>query len=1721
MTEKNFEIAMKYQTIREMVDGFDKDKLGVAAFRTKVGDSYWNISYGELQEYVKVLGNILLQMGIKKGDHIGILSENRNEWGIVYLTAVSIGAVIVPFDIFAKAEELLGIVKASDVVLIFTSNNFMDKITSIKPKIKKIRKVVCFDPHEKIYDDELNKTIGKDKGAINIKKFNEKIQDIEIQEFRSDIPYEEYEYILFNSLYNTGIKILENGVDSYSKNIVKPEDPASMIYMHGKIFAVLPHSAIILNAYGYLNTVKYPDKEGEKFISQLPLSHTYPTMFGFIVPLLTYSEVTFISSSKTKIIAQTMRETGTNCITFVPLMLEKVYKDIYSNLFKNKLFPNELFAENTDRKEFFRKALESPGGKEIIGKVIDDLGLNTIRLFLLGGAPLDKEVIEGMQLLGFTVLEGYGLTETSPVVTYNTFEKNRPGSIGIPLVNVEVKIDKPNEDGNGEVLVKGPNVMKEYYNQPEETKKVLTEDGWLHTGDIGRFDEDDFIFITGRCKDVIVSKGGKNIYPAGIEKSLLKSKYFAQVHILPRIDYEKGEYPFALIYPDFEAISGLEKESNKKFSEEEIKALVDFELKKITQKMATYKIPGGFKISNEPLKEKNLIFIFKDTEIENAPEKKEAAGVPEEKGKPKKKKTRKSISQYTKKIQDYLVKTSAEVLSVSSSEIDTEETFLELFDSAELIKISEMLEREIEIELHPTLLFEYQNIKELSEYFAIEYADKFTNYFGEEFEEDYEEEEIEEIIEVQQVAKRKPAPGDHEQIAIVGMSGIFPKSKDLDEFWAHLEAGDDCISEIPKDRFNWEDYYGNSLEEENKMSTKRAGFIDDIDKFDTLFFNISPREAELMDPQQRIFLETVYSAIEDAGCTLSSLSGTMTGLFVGVATHDYSELQDSNLREIEAYTSTGWAHSILANRISYLLNLSGPSEPIDTACASALFAIHRAVKSIQEGESEMAIAGGVNALITPKLFIAFSKAGMLAPDGKCKTFDSSANGYVRGEGSGAVFIKPLSRAIEDGNRIYAVIKSTSVNHGGYANSLTAPNPNRQAELLVTAFSNGGISPDTVTYIETHGTGTSLGDPVEINGLKKAFSELYKKFGKKQIKKNYCGLSSVKTNIGHLETAAGIAGVIKVLLSMKNKKLPATVHFKELNPYIKLDDTPFYIVDKTTPWNNLQDENGNDIPRRAGVSSFGFGGSNSHIVLEEYTNPEFNGNSYKNTSLVILFSAKDEGSLKRYAEKFIAFLQKPENKDIPLVSIAYNLLERRDHLDERLAIVASSKEELQEKLELYAQGSEDIEKFHKGNRKKRGAKAQFILDGDDGKQFLDILINEKKYGKLAQLWVFGVNIDWGFLYQSGEPYMISLPTYAFARNSYWIKKADEDVRTAKKHASAASPLPVTKVDEEKEIEKDLNELITKKVNSQKIISDEPINIDDIDSDLFLKAEEYFKRIFSKEIKLSVSQIDSKEDFETFGIDSIMIAGLLKEIEKDFGAISKQVFFEYDNISSLIRYFIENHFQTLKKILSHEDSIINTESFKKTEEYLKNLFSEALKVPIAEIDGEDNFESFGIDSLIITKLFIDLEDKFGDLPKDLFFVYNTINDLAVYLVKNYSEAPGEVSPKEETVAPKEEKSDGAKEIKIVPGKLDENALLEKTEKYLVDLLATGIGLPKDQINLTEDLETYGVDSLMIANILKQIEKDFGETSKMLFFEYTTIKELAKYFVKKHSEKIQEME
>lgn len=507
-------------------------------------------------------------------------------------------------------------------------------------------------------------------------------------------------------------------------------------------------------------------------------------------------------------------------------------------------------------------------------------------------------------------------------------------------------------------------------------------------------------------------------------------------------------------------------------------------------------------------------------------------------------------------------------------------------------------------------------------------------------------------------------------VAIVGMACRFPGAPDLRTFWSLLCDGRDAISEVPKER--WDHSRFGVDERLAKGGLRYGGFVEGIADFEPEFFGISPREAERIDPQQRLLLETTWHALEDAGIDPRRLSGSLVGVFVGISNADYARRTVGG--PPDPHAGTGSALSIAANRISYQFDFRGPSMTVDTACSSSMVALHLACGALRRGEANVAIAGGVNLVLDPDLSAHFATAGFLSADGRCKAFDARANGYVRSEGVGLVILKPLTRALADGDRIYAVVAGSAVNQDGRSNGLTAPNQRSQEGVLREAYQRAGVAPSDVVYVEAHGTGTALGDPIEAAALGRVLA-------KDRPPEHKCLLGSVKTNIGHLEAAAGIAGVIKVALALHRKKIPPSLHFERPNPYIDFNALPLRVITALEEWPA-------HLEPIAGVSSFGFGGTNAHAVLRGVDAPlsfETTFGLTRSTTLVAL-SAESEASLTDLARSYVKALSDPDAPSLASIAKAAGL--RRTHLKHRLAIRGSSKDEVVALLSSHLAGRRD-------------------------------------------------------------------------------------------------------------------------------------------------------------------------------------------------------------------------------------------------------------------------------------------------------------------------------------------------------------------------------------------------------------------------------------------------
>ena len=837
------------------------------------------------------------------------------------------------------------------------------------------------------------------------------------------------------------------------------------------------------------------------------------------------------------------------------------------------------------------------------------------------------------------------------------------------------------EDRIGEIWVSGPSVALGYWGRPPETEELLRatlgdgEGPFLRTGDLG-FLKDGELFVTGRLKDMIILRG-RNIYPQDIEWTA------ERCHPALRAG---GAAAFAVEIDGDERLAivqEIERNRDPGVVDEVISAIrravaeqhdIDVYAIRLIKRLSLPKTSSG-KVRRHACREGFLagsLEVIAEWTRQDAPTPSltreshgllEPATVRDGSGSP----SRDAIAAW-------LAAKVAGPLGIRADEIDVRSPLASFgIGSLQAVRLAAELEEWLGRKLTPTLVYDYPTIDALARFLAKEDLPQ----------------------------SDRPEPGNawckgREPIAIIGIGCRFPGADHPDAFWRILRDGIEGVGPIPASRWEPGALFGPGI-------PQRGGFLQSIDEFDADFFGISPREAVFVDPQHRLLLEATWEALEDGGQVPERLAGTPVGVFVGISTNDYAQLQAMRGGASDGYRITGSAASIAANRISHHFDFRGPSLAIDTACSSSLVAIQLACRSLWDGESELAMAGGVNLMLLPEVFASFAKAGFLSPDGRCKTFDAQANGYVRGEGAGMVVLKPLSRALADGDSIYALIRGGAINQDGRTNGLTAPSRSAQEAVLRSAYRQAGISPGQVDYIEAHGTGTLLGDPIELSALGAVLTE-----GRDAGRR--CAVGSVKTNIGHLEAAAGIAGLIKTALALHHRAIPPSLHFFEPNPHVAFDTLPLRVQCNLETW----PENGR--PAIAGVSSFGFGGTNAHLVLEEAptrvdARPEGEDGD-EPEEVVFPLSARSPAALWALARSFRDALASGACA-ADVRDLAYTAGARRGHHDHRLALVVASRDEIIEALDSFRRGEPHWGVVHGRRLPGRRPGIVFVFSGAGG------------------------------------------------------------------------------------------------------------------------------------------------------------------------------------------------------------------------------------------------------------------------------------------------------------------------------------------------------------------------------------------------------------------------
>ncbi|MDD5273922.1 MAG: beta-ketoacyl synthase N-terminal-like domain-containing protein, partial [Methylovulum sp.] len=773
--------------------------------------------------------------------------------------------------------------------------------------------------------------------------------------------------------------------------------------------------------------------------------------------------------------------------------------------------------------------------------------------------------------------------------------------------------------------------------------------------------------------------------------------------------------------------------------------------------------------------------------------------------------------------------------------------------------------------LPKTLLFEYPNLQVLADYFWANHQQTLLPLLA--LKAPFPAPDVASVAKAKAatsatLAARSPAPLNNPavpnvDIAIIGLAGRYPGAATLEEFWANLQTGKDCITEIPLERWDWREQFNADKNVPGKSYSKWGGFIEGVDEFDPLFFNISPRVADMLDPMVRLFLQTVWHVLESAGHTPMQVQQryqARVGVYVGAMYQHYPYHADTVHRPVVSLSS----YSAIANRVSQFFDFQGPSVAIDTMCSSALVAIHNACESLRNQECRLAIAGAVNLSIHPDKYLGLSQAQLLGSHAQSRSF-ADGDGYIPAEGVGVVLLKPLADAIADGDEIFAVIKSTTTNHAGQSQGYSTPNPHAQTRLIADNFRKSGIHPRTISYVEAAAAGSVLADSIELTALTKAFKEFTED-------RQFCALGSVKAAIGHAEAASGMSQLTKVLMQLRHQQLAPTLIPHRLNPELDFEHSPFYLQRELQHWPQpLLTIDGVErvYPRRATISAFGAGGSNAHLIIEEYQPPVTAPVSAIGPHVIVL-SAKNGSRLQAVAAQLYTFVS--VHDECLLADLAHTLQSGRVAMSCRLALVVDDLEMLRHGLQAYLHGQNPPTPLYTGDCQADDGAAQYLLSGETGAAMLQLLLAAHDLPKLALYWAKGADIPWQDLHKSGKPRMIALPGYPFAPEKCWLG------------GGARPTVPDTFTP-----------------------SSAAMVVDDM--------SQFLANALAQVLKLDKSQIKPHSAFYELGADSIALLELIRDVEERLGLpITRSDLVYYPTLEALAGYLVSLARPPLQSALS---------------------------------------------------------------------------------------------------------------------------------------------------------------------------------------------------------------
>ncbi|PWQ99245.1 type I polyketide synthase [Leucothrix arctica] len=875
-----------------------------------------------------------------------------------------------------------------------------------------------------------------------------------------------------------------------------------------------------------------------------------------------------------------------------------------------------------------------------------DADLSGLKLCISSGDVLTETTYQQfLSRFNIAVRSLYGSTEAGSIcINTDTTEQLQFGSLGAALNNVEITIKDTNgkvcpTDVTGAIWVKSPVIPPSGYDNRPELSLATFINGAYDTGDMGKKDARGHLIITGR-KQTFIDVGGYKVDIGELEEVLCQHPNIREAAALGVEIPNAGEMIKAAIVLE----SPCDEADILRFCRD---------------RLAAYKLPRIIEfrdaLPRSPLGKilkKELLSISDQESIASLADELSYLVSP-------------TPQQQLELVIDKLQEQVAITLQLDVSAISVGDSFQQLgFDSIQAAELQSRLNQLTGLALSITLLWNHPTISELAnvllgKILATQAQDSASS-----------ESEPSERIQTEQTTDSYQS---NEPIAIIGMSCRLPGGANSPEaFWTLMQNGEHGIVDIPESRWDSKKHCHDNPEAAGKSYSRWGGFIDNVTDFDPAFFNISPREAQHMDPRQRLLLETAWEALEDACVPTSSVAGSQSSVFIGHMAGDYHTLMSENPEVIDSYVSTGVLDSLLANRLSYALDLQGPSLSVDTACSSALSALYLACQSLRNQESSLSLVGGINLMLTPDLHVMGAKAGILSPTGRCSTFSDDANGFVRGEGCGMLVLKRLSDAVSDNDPILAVVRGVAINQDGRTNGIAAPNGHSQQRVIQKALNNAGVAASEITYIEAHGTGTLVGDPIEVEALNAVYGQA--------SPSGDCYLGAVKTNIGHLEGAAGIASVIKMLLSLSKQQIPPNINFDRINPHINLEKTRFQLPLKGQPWNTPHRS------RYGAVSSFGIGGTNGHVIFEQAPTRETDISSPRSQQLITL-SAKNSPALSQLAARYQQHLE--TRPDTRLEDIAYSSSIGRSALSHRIGLTASSSDDLLAQLRSFTTDKQAI------------------------------------------------------------------------------------------------------------------------------------------------------------------------------------------------------------------------------------------------------------------------------------------------------------------------------------------------------------------------------------------------------------------------------------------------